>query len=142
MNTSSAINTARDTAENFKETAADTYNKAKDSASDALGKAKDTASDAYGKAKDTASDAYNKAKNVAGDTYEDLKKAATEHVFDPMAEKSRQLASAAQEGYKHLSEVSRRELANVEDWASNNPARAAGVAFGVGLLLGILLIRR
>lgn len=142
MNTSSAINSAREGAENFKETAADAYNKAKEGATDAYGKAKESATDAFGKAKESASDALGKAKHVAGDTYEDIKKAATEHVFDPVAEKSRQLAAAAQQGYKHLSEASRRELANVEDWASNNPARAAGVAFGVGLLLGILLIRR
>ncbi len=90
----------------------------------------------------TISNTVDSLKDSARDAYHDLKTATMDHVVDPIVETSRHFASAARHGAENVADFGRRGLTRSESWISHNPFPATGLAFGAGLVAGVLLLNR
>ena len=83
-------------------------------------------------------------KNVGSDA-EDLMKAARSDVSEATREARRRLASAlesARESCCELQEKARNGAQATDKLIRHNPYQTAGIAFGLGLLLGVLAMSR
>jgi ElaB/YqjD/DUF883 family membrane-anchored ribosome-binding protein len=77
--------------------------------------------------KDRVSDLADSARHGLSDA----RSAVQDHLIDPVAH-------SAQSVLRHA----RKDYARANDWASDNPARAFGIAFGIGLIAGIIFSKR
>ena len=90
----------------------------------------------------TIRDTVHSIKDTASDAYQDLKSATMDHVVDPLMETGRHFVSAVRHGAENAADYGRRGLSRSESWISANPLPATGLAFGAGLVAGVLLLHR
>ncbi len=90
----------------------------------------------------TIRDSVDSLKDTARDAYKDLKSATMDQVVEPIMETGRHIASAARHGAENAADFGRRGLSRSESWISSNPFPATGLAFGAGLVAGVLLLHR
>ncbi len=87
-------------------------------------------------------DTVDSLKDSARDAYQDMKSAAHDHIMEPLAETGRHMASAAKHGAENAADYGRRSVERTESWITSNPFSAAGIAFGTGVLAGVLLLTK
>lgn len=80
----------------------------------------------------------NAVLDAAGRLGREAKQSAIKHVVRPTMDAVHNATDAAH----HAANVARQQVAIIEDKAHENPRRTLGVAFGLGLLVGLIIYRR
>jgi ElaB/YqjD/DUF883 family membrane-anchored ribosome-binding protein len=86
-----------------------------------------------------AGDAAENLKDKTIDTLETLKETVRDKAIDPVIQVGKDLSSAARDGAAKVADYSRRAVRTTDQWVDSNPYSAAGIAFGAGVLLGVLV---
>lgn len=90
----------------------------------------------------TLTEPHEPLHETARHAFRDLKEVTQHSLLEPIAQGTREVAQTAQSGCHAMAESTNYELAQMEAWAIQNPIRALGVTFGLGILAGIYFFRR
>ena len=71
----------------------------------------------------------------------DLKETLKDKIVDPVVKAAQSVSSATREGAEKVADYSQNAARATDEWVHSNPYSAAGVAFGMGILLGVMVTK-
>jgi ElaB/YqjD/DUF883 family membrane-anchored ribosome-binding protein len=87
----------------------------------------------------SVSDSADNLKEKAGSALDSLKETAREKVIDPVVQAGKDLSSAARDGAAKVADYGRKAAHSTDEWVDSHPYPTAGIAFGFGILLGVVI---